>query len=320
MIPLEYLLIVAFVMDLAFGDPRWAPHPVRWIGRLSSSLEDPFRRIITDPKVSGLIVALIVIITTGIITLFVIWVAYRVHPLVGDLISVVVMYWGVATRDLYDHCKSPLDALNQGDVDQARRRVAMICGRDTDSLDSEGISRATVESAAENLVDGVSAPLFYAALGGPVALMIYKAISTLDSTFGYKNERYMEFGWASARIDDVAAFIPSRLSGMVVPFAAGLIGLSMIGSYRIFFRDRLKHPSPNAGHGEAAFAGALGVALGGESVYGGKVSIKPLIGDPINKMGPEMIQRAYRLLMVSSVMFLFLMVMARYFFRIYLGF
>ncbi len=320
MTPLEYLLIVAFVLDLLIGDPRWAPHPVRWIGGLASSLEDPFRRINIDPKVSGVIVALMVILTTGMITLLVIWGAYIVHPLVGDIISVIVMYWGFATRDLYDHCKSVLDALSKGDIAQARVQVGMICGRDTDSLDSEGISRATVESAAENLVDGVTAPLFYAALGGPVALMMYKAVSTLDSTFGYKNQRYIEFGWASARIDDIAAFIPSRLSGMVIPFAAGLIGLSMIGSYRIFFRDRLKHPSPNAGHGEAAFAGALGVALGGESVYGGKVSIKPLIGDPINKMGPEMIHRANRLLIASSVMFLFLMVMARYFFRIYLGF
>jgi adenosylcobinamide-phosphate synthase len=182
----------------------------------------------------------------------------------------------------------------------------MICGRDTDRLDEDGIIRATVESVAENTVDGVTAPLFYAVILGPVGLMLYKAINTLDSTFGYRNERYELFGWASAKLDDLANYIPSRITGLLIPVAAFLLGLRWQDSYRVFLRDRGKHPSPNAGQTEAAFAGALGLQLGGLSYYGGKASEKPTLGDPVNRPVFYHIRYANLLMIVTSALFLLL--------------
>jgi adenosylcobinamide-phosphate synthase len=238
--------------------------------------------------------------------------AKEFHPLLGDFVSVLIIYWGLAARDLWDHCSAVFEELQRGDLECARKKVGMICGRDTGELDEEEIARATVESSGENLVDGVIAPIFYAALGGPVAIMAYKAISTLDSTFGYKNENYKDFGWASARLDDIAAHIPARLSGVVVPLSAGILGLNMSGSIRIFLRDRLKHSSPNAGHSEAAFAGALNVQLGGPSHYGGIASMKPFIGDPIERIAMEKVNEANKLMLVSSILFLAMALLARF--------
>ena len=188
----------------------------------------------------------------------------------------------------------------------------MICGRDTEQLDESGIARATVESVAENMVDGVIAPLFFAAIGGAVGIMAYKAINTLDSTFGYKNDRYLEFGWASAKLDDIAGFIPARLTALLVPAAAILLRLSPAHSLRVFVRDRLKHPSPNAGQAEAAVAGALGIQLGGLSYYSGVPSDKPQLGDPLASAGPEHIVRANSLLLMTLGLAMALLLGARF--------
>ena len=308
---LEYQILIAFGLDLLLGDPRWFPHPVRLIGGFAARLETPVRDLIGNPKAAGIITAAIVVPATAAVTVGLLQFAGMIHPWASDLVSIFVMYTGIAARDLLRHSERVRESLQSGDMDEARRRVGMICGRDTDGLDESEIVRATVESVSENMVDGVTAPLFFAALGGPIGVMTYKAVSTLDSTFGYKSERYLEFGWASAKLDDIAAYIPSRLTAALTPVAALLVGVRPLQSLRIGLRDGSKHPSPNAGQSEAAFAGALGIQLGGLSHYEGKASHKPLLGDQTETPGLAHIQRANRLMLVGSVVCMAVFLAAR---------
>jgi adenosylcobinamide-phosphate synthase len=301
---LEYQILLAVLLDLMVGDPRWLPHPVKLIGRLAISLEHPLRRSFRAPRIAGTVACVTVVCATIVVTWSLVRAANYVHPLVGATVGVIIMYTGIAARDLARHSSAVWRALARGDIEGARIRVGMICGRDADRLDEAAAVRATVESVAENVVDGVTAPLFFAALAGPAGIMAYKAVSTLDSTFGYKSEEYREFGWASARLDDVAAFVPSRLTALLVPVAASILSLRARDSWRIFLRDRTRHPSPNAGHCESAFAGALGVQLGGLSYYRGEPSHKPTLGDPRTEPEPKHIRRANALMLVTSVLFL----------------
>lgn len=311
MIPLEYQILAAVALDLLLGDPRRLPHPVKAMGTLALKLEAPARRMIDSPRIAGVSVAFAVVGLTALAAWALLIFASAFHPLAGDVASIFLLYTGLAARDMIRHSTEVYGALKSGSLALARRRVAMICGRDTDRLDESGVAKATVESVAENMVDGVTAPLFFAVLGGPVALMAYKAVSTLDSTFGYKNERYMEFGWASARLDDLANFIPSRLTGMLVPVAAMILGRSWLRAVWVFCRDRKNHPSPNSGQAEAAVAGALGVQLGGLSYYGGQPSNKPTLGDPLSPVAPSHIPQANALLLVTSGLVLALFLGAR---------
>jgi adenosylcobinamide-phosphate synthase len=293
---LEYQILIAVALDLILGDPRWFPHPVKFIGRLALFLEPLFRKMWTNPRIAGIVTACSVVLAAGGLTYAILRLGSMVHPVVGDLLSIVIIYTGLAARDMIDHSVDVWKALTDGDLDKARHKVAMICGRDTDRLDRSGVVRAAVESVSENMVDGVTAPLFFAVIAGPVGIMAYKAVSTLDSTFGYKNERYAEFGWASAKMDDIAAFVPSRLTAILVPIAALILRQRALNSLRAFLRDRNKHPSPNAGQSEAAMAGALGLRLGGLSYYQGNASNKPELGDPL--VDPE----AHHILAASVTM------------------
>jgi adenosylcobinamide-phosphate synthase len=310
-IPLGYQILLAFLLDLLVGDPRWLPHPVKWIGRLALLLESPARRIWKNQKVAGIMVAGSVVFLTAAIGYGLIFTARAVHPLVGDVVGVLILYTGIAARDMMRHSTDVQSALEARDMPEAARRVGMICGRDTDRLDEAGIVRATVESVAENMVDGVTAPLFFAALGGPVLMLVYKAVSTLDSTFGYKNEQYAQFGWASARLDDAFNFVPARCTALLVPVAALILGLRPVSSVRIFLRDRLKHPSPNSGHTEAAFAGAIGIRLGGLGYYGGTPSLKPTLGDALCLEEPQHIRTANVLMLATSSLALALLLVIR---------
>jgi adenosylcobinamide-phosphate synthase len=308
---LEYQIIAAVALDLLLGDPRRLPHPVKIIGSLALRLEAPARRIITTPRSAGVAVACLVIGLTALAAWALLWVAAALSPLVVDAVSIFLLYTGLAARDMIKHSGDVYGALESGSLSLARQRVGMICGRDTDTLDESGVARATVESVAENTVDGVTAPLFFAVLGGPVVLMAYKAVSTLDSTFGYKNERYKEFGWASARLDDVANFIPSRLTAALVTPAAMLLGQRWLQAALMWIRDGGKHPSPNSGQAEAAVAGALGVQLGGLSYYGGQPSNKPTLGDPLVPVSPGHIPQVNSLLLVTSGLALAVFLCAR---------
>jgi adenosylcobinamide-phosphate synthase len=223
------------------------------------------------------------------------------HPLARDIVSIVLLYTTFAARDLSRHSLNVYRELKMGNLEEAREKVSLLVGRDTDVLDETGIVRATVESVAENTVDGVTAPLLFAFLAGPLGAMLYKAVNTLDSTFGYKNERYREFGWASARLDDLANYIPARLTAMIIPVAAVILKLSPLGSLRILLRDGNKHPSPNSGLTEAAVAGALNVQLGGVNYYFGQPALRPTLGDPGRELRKNDILRTNSLMFVTLI-------------------
>lgn len=297
---LEYQIIIAFGLDLLCGDPAWLPHPVRMIGRLAMFLENPARGIM-PPRTAGIVVALTVLIVTAALTGGIIYLARLLHPVAGDVLSIYLLYTTMAARDLADHSRSVLRALLAGNLVEARKRVSLIVGRDTNELTEEGVVRATVESVAENTVDGVIAPLIFACIGGPVLAMTYKAASTLDSTFGYKNERYARFGTASAKIDDAANYIPARLAVLLIALAAWVTGMKAGQAYRIARRDGRNHASPNSAWPEAAFAGALEIQLGGPLLRKGLPVEMPYIGDKGDVLKSDHIRRA-NVLMIATAM------------------
>ncbi|HAU38991.1 MAG TPA: cobalamin biosynthesis protein CobD [Phycisphaerales bacterium] len=297
---LEYQILAAVVLDGILGDPRWLPHPVRGIGWLASQLEGPARRMIRSERLAGIATALAVIASAGGIAWGLVKLTGLLHPLAADAVSVVLIYASIAARDLARHSMAVFRAMVAGDLEQARRRVAMMVGRDTDRLDESGVVRAAVESVAEGAVDGVAAPLLYALLAGPAGAIAYRAINTLDSTFGYTTDRYLRFGWASARTDDLANLIPARVTAPLMCLAAALLGERPLQALRTLLRDGRKHASPNAGLPEAAMAGALGVQLGGRACYDGQPVEKPTIGQPLVPLAPCHIRRANALMFVTT--------------------
>jgi adenosylcobinamide-phosphate synthase len=296
-------LVAALALDALVGDPQGLPHPVRSMGRLGLALESAARRGLGDTRRAGAAAVAGVVATAVGATLGLRSVARRVHPLAGDLAEVVLLWWTLAPRDLADHALRVCRALEAGDVHAARERVSWMVGRDTKALDTAGVVRAAAESVAENTVDGVIAPLCFAAVGGAPLAMAYKAVSTLDSTFGFKDERYREFGWAAARLDDVAASLPARITPMFVVLAAALRGERAAAAWRICRRDGRRHSSPNAGLAEAAFAGALGVQFGGPLWRGGEPVDSPLLGEPYEPLVPAVIRRAVGLMWASTALF-----------------
>ena len=298
---LEYQILIALLLDFAFGDPRWFPHPVRLIGRLIAWLERPARQAIRDPRVAGTVTSLVVILTTTIVTAAVVGIAGQLHPWLGDAVAILVLYTTIAAHDLAGHSLAVYRALSRFDLAEARRLVSWMVGRDTDRLTETEVVRAAVESVAENTVDGIIAPLFFAVLGGPVAAMTYKAVNTLDSMIGYKNERYLDFGRTAAKIDDAANYLPARISAPVLTAAAALLGMPAARTWRIAWRDGRKHLSPNSGIAEAAVAGALGVRLGGIMERRGRPVNQPEIGDPTVPLTRRHILGANRLMFVATV-------------------
>ena len=297
---LEYQILIAVLLDLAFGDPRWFPHPVRLIGRLISALEGPARRAIPDARIAGAVTALTVIVIAVVATASLIGIARGVHPLLGDAAGIIVLYTTIAARDLARHSLDVYRALARFDLADARRLVSWMVGRDTERLTETEVVRAAVESVAENSVDGIIAPLFFAALGGPVGAMAYKAINTLDSMIGYTNERYIAFGRTAARIDDGANFVPARLAAPILAAAAAILGLRASAAWRIARRDGRKNLSPNAGIPEAAVAGALGIRLGGSMERRGRPVNQPEIGDPLEPLVRGHILAANRLMFLAT--------------------
>lgn len=299
---LEYQIICALALDFIAGDPLWFPHPVKWIGRFACVLETPLKKSFSNHYLAGVTAVLMVLIAATLFAYGLISGAALIHPLAADIVSIILLYTTFAAKDLSKHSFNVYRELKSGNLPEARRKVSLLVGRDTDRLDEQNVIRATLESVSENTVDGVTAPLFFAVLAGPVGAILYKAVNTLDSTFGYKNERYREFGWASARLDDLANFIPARLTALLIPVAAALMKLKPLNSVRILMRDRRRHPSPNSGIAEAAFAGALGVQLGGLNYYFGQPSERPTMGDPIREITREDILRVNRLMLVTLIL------------------
>ncbi len=295
------VIALALMLDLALGDPRWLPHPVVLIGRLITKLEKFLRNSMHHERFAGVLLLMVTVGCTMTTTWLLLRLSAGLHPLAGFLVAVLVSFTCLAARSLHGESALVAKALMAGDIDTARHNLSYIVGRDTGNLNEAEIWRALVETVAENTADGIIAPLFWLMLGGPVAGMAFKAVSTLDSMVGYKNSRYLRLGWASARMDDLMNYIPARLTSLLLVISAPLAGLSLPGALRITLRDRLKHPSPNSGHPEAAAAGALGVRLGGPAYYGGQPSMKQYIGDPLTILDEKAYQGMLRLMYIATL-------------------
>lgn len=300
--PDSLIIFLAFLLDLIIGDPRWLPHPVVAIGRLISLLDHKLRRSWLNERLAGVVLLLTVVMTSSGVTWFLLKMFSAVEPMLGWTAAILVSSTCLASRSLHIESSRVASALLAGDLPLARHYLSFIVGRDTDQLDEPEIWRAVVETVAENTSDGIIAPFFWLTIGGPVAAIAYKSVSTLDSMVGYKNSRFLHVGWASARMDDVLNYIPARLSALLLVIAAPLSGGSASRAARIVFRDRWKHPSPNSGHPEAAAAGALGVRLGGASCYNGAFSWKEFIGDSLHPLDEGAYYGMIRLMYISTLL------------------
>lgn len=299
-------LTLGFILDFVFGDPMWLYHPVCAIGNLIAFLEKKIRRLFPDSEKGQLAggclqVVLVCLISFGI-PLGILCGVYSFSSLAGLVLETFWCYQLLAAKSLKTESMRVYDALCHGTTADARLAVSMIVGRDTSELTDEGVTKAAVETVAENTSDGVIAPMFYMAVGGAPLMFLYKAINTMDSMLGYKNEKYLYFGRCAAKLDDAANFLPARISGWLMTAGAFFVGLSAKNAFHIFRRDRRKHASPNSAQTESVMAGALGVQLAGNACYFGKVYEKPFIGDRLRSIEPEDIKRANRLMYATGVL------------------
>ena len=299
-----WAVLGGFVLDALFGDPAWLPHPVVYMGKAISKLEKFLRpRLPKTPQgelLGGAIVAFCLPVGTFLLTGLVCWGAARLHPLLG---LAVQMFWcgqALAARGLVQESTNVYKELKKPDLPGARKAVSRIVGRDTAELTAEGVTKAAVETVAENASDGVIAPLLYMLIGGAPLALTYKAINTMDSMLGYKNEKYLYFGRVPAKLDDVANYLPSRLAALLWVAAAAFTHNDAKGAWKIWRRDRRRHASPNSAQTESACAGALGVQLAGPAYYFGEYYAKPTIGDALRPIEPEDILRANQMMYVAS--------------------
>ena len=296
-------LPAAFALDALAGDPCWLPHPVRWMGWAIERAEPLFRRYCAGEFRAGLFFALSLIFGCWALSALTLGLAYRVNGLLGFAVETMLLFYCLSARSLAQAGMEIHRTLAAGEVDRARSQVAMIVGRDVERYQADDIARAAVETVAENLVDGVLSPLFFAAIGGAPLALAYKMVNTLDSMVGYKNPRYLLFGRAAARIDDLANFLPARLSAPLIALAALLLsGLSARQALVTAWREGSHHASPNAGYPEAAFAGALGVQLNGPNLYHGVLVEKPFIGVGLGTVGLDQLKQACRLMTLSALL------------------
>lgn len=296
---------LGFIMDLLFGDPYWLPHPIRLIGNLIAQAEKLFykdgKRDHKKEYRGGCMTVLTVLLVTGIVTCILLFAVYRLHPLLGAGVEMIMTYQILAIKSLKDESMKVYDRLKHGTLEDARHAVSMIVGRDTQNLTEEGVVKAAVETVAENTSDGVIAPMLYTALGGPVLGFLYKAVNTMDSMIGYKNDRYLYFGRAAAKLDDVVNFVPARISACLMVVATTFLkDGNPRRAWKIYRRDSRKHASPNSAQTESVCAGALGIQLAGDASYFGKIVKKPYIGDPVRQVETEDIKRTNRLMYITA--------------------
>jgi adenosylcobinamide-phosphate synthase len=301
------LVLSAFLIDLLIGDPKYSMHPVRLIGSLSEALESILRRQPCSPfldYVRGTVLVILVVSFCFGLPYLMIYAAKLVHPILGSLAAVFIIYSSLAFRDLQSHALDVTRAIENYDLRGARTCLARIVGRDTADLSAEQVLTASVESIAENTVDAIIAPIFYAFIGGAPLAFAYRAVNTLDSMIGYKNPKYLYFGWAAAKLDDVFNYIPARINTMLVPLAGLVTGHNPKEAVAASIADGRKHLSPNSGLSEAAFAGALGIQLGGECTYRGEKQYRPLLGKPLNPVRPAHVHRSIRICLAASIIML----------------
>ena len=301
--------LIGMILDWIFGDPVWLYHPVRIIGKWISFLEKVLRKFAGDQEgnekkllIAGGILWILVILASAAVPMGILYLAEKISPCAAFVLECFWCYQLLAARSLGKESKKVYKKLIQDDLSGARLAVSMIVGRDTENLTVEGVTKAAVETVAENTNDGVIAPLIYMLIGGPILGFVYKAVNTMDSMLGYKNEKYLYFGRVAAKMDDVAGFIPARISALLMILASCLLGMDGKNALWIWKRDRRKHASPNAAQTEAVCAGALQVQLAGDAWYIGKKHEKDTIGDPIREIEPRDILRSEKLMIGTEVL------------------
>lgn len=301
--------LIGMILDWIFGDPVWLYHPVRIIGKWISFLEKILRKVAGDQEgnekkllIAGGILWILVILASAAVPMGILYLAEKISPCAAFVLECFWCYQLLAARSLGKESKKVYKKLMQDDLSGARLAVSMIVGRDTEQLTVEGVTKAAVETVAENTNDGVIAPLIYMLIGGPILGFVYKAVNTMDSMLGYKNEKYLYFGRVAAKMDDVAGFIPARISALLMILASCLLGMDGKNALWIWKRDRRKHASPNAAQTEAVCAGALQVQLAGDAWYFGKKHEKDTIGDPIREIEPRDILRSEKLMIGTEVL------------------
>ena len=297
------VVVSGFIADRIFGDPVYPLHPIRLMGRYISKGEKLLRRGKQNRAVAfilGMLLSITLVAACFALPFILLTYLYRLHIVAGIAVETALCYCLFAAKALKDESMKVYRALEKDDLAEARRQLSGIVGRDTQSLNEEEISKAAVETIAENLSDGVIAPMIYMFIGGAPLGFAYKAVNTLDSMIGYKNEKYAYFGKFAARMDDAANLIPSRLSALLMITASPLCGMKAGRALKTFLRDRYKHKSPNSAQTESACAGALGISLSGDHFYGGELVQKPLIGDPLRPVEKEDIKLANKLMYASS--------------------
>lgn len=308
--------VCGFVLDVLFGDPAWIPHPVVLMGKLISWVEKTLRpwfpRTPDGEFQAGVCLAIILPAVTLAVTAAGCALAFRLHPAAGFALQTLWCWQALAMKGLAAESRNVCETLQSGDLPAARKAVARIVGRDTENLSAEGVIKAAVETVAENFSDGVAAPMLYMFLGGAPLAMVYKSINTMDSMVGYKNQRYLYFGRAAAKLDDAVNFLPSRIAAGFWVIAAALTGQDGKGAFRMWRRDSRCHASPNSAQTESACAGALGVQLAGPAWYFGQLYEKPTIGDPLRPVVPEDILRANRMLYAAGMLLLVVCGAVRY--------
>ncbi len=315
---LEY--VIAYIMDLTLGDPEWLGHPVVWMGKAISFLERKvyslrftvYGKELNRKKIAGVILAVIVVGGSFLIAWTVIKIAYELHPVLGLIVTIWGAFTTLSIRGLAQGGERVYQALAKKNLKSARKRLSQIVGRDTKDLRKKGIIRGVVESIAESTIDGVVAPLCYLFLGGVPLAFAYKAINTLDSMIGYQNKKYKDFGWAGAKLDDIANYIPARLGGVLISLGAFLFRKDGRSAFHVMFRDGSKYHSPNAALPQGAMAGALRIRLGGVNYYRGKKTVKPYLGSPKRKLSPIHIKESSNLMYLTSVLTLILGVFVRW--------
>ncbi len=300
-----FSLLTAFLLDFLLADPYFFPHPVRLMGKIIDFLEKSLLNLQNPPKIQkikGFVLVILVLLATFICSLALLFFSKRIHPILFLALEVIMIYQCIAAKSLYSESMKVYKKLKNNDLQGARRAVSMIVGRDTDILDEKGVARASVETVAESTNDGVIAPIFYIAFFGPIGGMVYKAINTMDSMIAYKNEKYLHFGFFAAKLDDAANFLPARLSAVLMLLTSFVLpGFSGKNALKIFLRDRLKHASPNSAQTESVAAGALGLRLAGDTIYGGIVEKKDFIGDKLREVDYKDIFRSNILMYGATV-------------------
>ena len=296
-------ITLGFLLDLIIGDPQNPIHPIRIIGSLCKTIEKFFRKILKKSlKVAGLMTWISVILIVFLFNYYLLKGAYAINNIFGVVLGSVMIYFCISTKALKVEGLKVVKYIIKDDIEGARKQLSYIVGRDTENLDKESILKAVVETVAENMSDGVIAPLFYAGIGGAPLAFLYKAVNTMDSMFGYKNDKYYDFGYFPAKLDDVFNYIPARLTGYFTVVIAFVLWLDYKNSFKIYNRDKNNHSSPNSAHPEAAVAGALGVRLGGANYYFGKLVEKPTIGDNLEKVDLNKVNQTNRILYGVSIL------------------